>query len=142
MDIVLNHCNNKSEWLANHPNAAYTLENSPYLNAAYVLDQAIMQFSHDYAECKISSCVRAPFIENEEDLKKMIEVMKFEVIDKLYMHEFFHINVAETVKKMEAFMKDPVNIDPYSPVNKAIRDIIKDNLSFKVSEIDLLLRNM
>ncbi len=56
--------------------------------------------------------------------------MKLEVIDKLYLHEFFHINVAETVKKLEAFIKDPVNVDPFSPVNKAIRDIIKDNLSF------------
>lgn len=72
----------------------------------------------------------------------MIEVMRTEVIDKLFMHEYFHINVAETVKKLEAFMKDPVNIDPYSPVNKAMRTIVKDNLSFQVSEIDLLLRNM
>lgn len=41
-DIVLNHCNNKSEWLAENPDVAYTLTNSPWLTAAYVLDRAIL----------------------------------------------------------------------------------------------------
>jgi len=56
--------------------------------------------------------------------------LKQEVIDKLYIHEYFHINIAETVKKMEVFIKDPTNIDPQSPLNRGIREVIRDNLSF------------
>jgi hypothetical protein len=72
----------------------------------------------------------------------MLNALKNEVIDKLYLHEYFLINVAESVKKLESFMKDPQNIDPQSMYNRAIRNMIRDNLSFQVSEVDLLLRNM
>ncbi|CDW81227.1 glycogen debranching enzyme [Stylonychia lemnae] len=88
MDIVLNHSARNSDWVAKHPEVTYNLSNCPWLYAAHQLDQAILKFSHDYANCKISSC----------------------------------INVAEHVKKLEQYMKDPLNIDP--------------------KKIDLLIRNM
>lgn len=80
MDIVLNHAARNSEWVADHPEVTYNLTNCPWLNAAHYLDQAIMKFSFDYANCKISSCVRgiisllinnyiAPFVENDSDLQ-------------------------------------------------------------------------
>ena len=43
---------------------------------------------------------------------------------------------------METFLKDPLNIDPESELNDGIREIIKDNLNFQTTEIDLLLKNM
>ena len=130
MDIVLNHCSRNSTWLEQHPDSCYNLQNAPWLTAAYTLDRAILQFSHDYANGKISTCVHAPFIENEDDLKQMINALKSEVIDRLFLHEFFHINVSEAVKKLETFMKDPLNIDPNSGFNRAIRNMIRDNIGF------------
>ena len=50
--------------------------------------------------------------------------------------------MAETVKKLEVFIREPLNIDPNAKLNRKIRQLIKDNLSFTISEIDLLLRNM
>ena len=47
----------------------------------------------------------------------MLEALKNEVIDRLFIHEYFMINVSETVKKLETFMKDPLNIDPKSELN-------------------------
>ena len=72
----------------------------------------------------------------------MLAALKTEVIDRLFLHEYFHINVSEAVKKLEIFMKDQQNLDPSTGFNRAIRSMIRDNLGFKVSEIDLLLRNM
>eukprot|EP00347_Sterkiella_histriomuscorum_P000287 403376460 len=142
MDLVLNHAARNSQWVADNPQVTYNLQNCPWLNAAHKLDSAILKFSHDYANCKISSCIRAPFIENEIDLQNLLKALKQEVIDKLFIHEYFEINIAETVKKLEQFMKDPLNIDPKTTYNQAIRQIIRQSLNFKTSEIDLVLRNM
>lgn len=68
--------------------------------------------------------------------------LKTEVIDKLFLHEYFLINITEHVKLLEAFMKDPLTLDPKNQLNKGIREIIKENLSFQTTEIDLLLKNM
>ena len=62
MDIVLNHSARNSKWVAEHPQVTYNLNNCPWLNAAHELDKAILQFSHDYANCKISSCIRGMFL--------------------------------------------------------------------------------
>jgi len=49
MDVVLNHAARNSEFLAEHPEATYNTENCPWLNAAYLLDNAIREFSTHYA---------------------------------------------------------------------------------------------
>lgn len=41
------------------------------------------------------------------------------------MYEYFQINVAESVKKLEIFMKDPMNIDPKVTYNAAVRSLIR-----------------
>jgi hypothetical protein len=68
MDLVLNHAARNSDWVYKHPEVTYNLKNCKWLSAAHELDLAIMKFSHDYAGCKISSCVRAPIVESESDL--------------------------------------------------------------------------
>lgn len=68
--------------------------------------------------------------------------LKTEVFDKLFLHEYFLINIADHVKQLENFMKNKENIDPSTYLNKGFRDLIKAQLSFKISEIDLILRNM
>ena len=43
---------------------------------------------------------------------------------------------------MEAYLKDPAKVDPTSELNRGLRDLIAAKLSFRVSEIDLVLRTM
>lgn len=68
--------------------------------------------------------------------------LKTEVFDKLYVHEYFLVNIAENVKKLDQYMKSKENIDPNSELNRGLRDFIRAQLSFKTAEIDLVLRNM
>jgi glycogen debranching enzyme len=65
-DLVLNHAaHSGTEWVVTHPEVTYNTKNCPWLNAAYELDKAIISFSHDYAESKVSMCLKAPKVESE-----------------------------------------------------------------------------
>lgn len=48
-DIVLNHTADNSAWLADHPEAVYTVANTPHLALAYALDTALRSFSSKLA---------------------------------------------------------------------------------------------
>jgi glycogen debranching enzyme len=46
VDVVLNHTSADSAWLRHHPEAGFSLRNSPHLRAAFELDEAILRLSH------------------------------------------------------------------------------------------------
>jgi hypothetical protein len=114
----------------------------PDLVATQVFDSALQKFSEDFIANKISSCHFAPLIDSEDTLSIVMTAIKAEVIDKLFLHEYFMINVAEQVKDLENYLKDPAKVNPQSDLNKGLRDLIQAKLSFRVSEIDLMLRTM
>jgi len=68
VDIVLNHTANNSEWIVEHPEAAYNTDDCPHLWSAWELDNAIMDFSLKYSRREIPECPAAPFISNNSDL--------------------------------------------------------------------------
>ena len=77
------------------------LENSPELGAAYEFDQALMRFSESFTRREISSCYFAPLIDSEMALGLVVQAIKTEVIEKLCLHEYFLINIAEHVQKLQ-----------------------------------------
>ena len=81
-------------------------------------------------------------IDNEDNLSIVMEAIKTEVVDKLFLHEYFMINVAEHVKELEVYLKDTAKVNPESELNRGLRHLIQAKLSFRVSEIDLLMRIM
>ena len=75
VDIVLNHTANNSDWLLDHPDAAYNLHNCPYLRVAYHFDVYLRQFSEDYAQGRIAECPRAPYISTDDDVRAVLKAL-------------------------------------------------------------------
>ena len=101
VDIVLNHCAFDSEFVEQHPEATYNLENSPYLAAAYCLDKALHEFSRAVSQKSIRNLHNRNRIETEKDLNTIMQILKLEVLPPLFLHHYFQIDVSEALKKLE-----------------------------------------
>jgi glycogen debranching enzyme len=98
VDIVLNHTAGNSKWLLEHPEAAYNIRDCPHLNAAYVLDRAVNDFSCDYVHKRnMNDCPSAPYINNEGDLRAVLNALQSRVIPNLKIHEFFMFDIPKVI---------------------------------------------
>ena len=94
MDIVLNHTAGNSEWLLEHPEAAYNIQDCPHLTAAYILDKAVNEFSCNYVHKRnMQDCPAAPYINNDQDLKAVLNALQSRVIPRLDLHDFFMFDI-------------------------------------------------
>lgn len=98
IDIVLNHTAHNSEWIKDHPDAAYNTDDCPHLWSAWELDYALQQFSKKFELKKVPECPCAPYIANETDLGQVMKYVQENILDKLKIHEFFHADVATVIK--------------------------------------------
>ncbi len=95
VDIVLNHTAANSEWLLNHPDAGYNLDNCPYLTVSYELDKIILDYSHRFSGKKVS-CKSSPFIYNENDLSDLMGELSSEIYKKNF-DEYFLISIENII---------------------------------------------
>lgn len=91
MDVLLNHTSTDSPWLLECPNACYNTDNTPGLRSAYVLDEALLNFSNQIAmrECPEFP---EPFVRNDDDLDKIEELLRNKVVKPLKIEEYFLID--------------------------------------------------
>lgn len=75
------------------------------MGSAIVLDKAIIQFSDDLAERKISRYLKGNRVENEEDLNLISQILWEDVISKLDIPNFFKFEVEQISKAFEEFLK-------------------------------------
>lgn len=76
VDIVLNHTANNSPWLLEHPESAYNTDDCPLLYPAWLFDSELSNFSDNYADKRnINECPAAPYINNENDLKAVLNAI-------------------------------------------------------------------
>ena len=101
VDIVLNHASDNSEWLGEHPECGYNLENTPWLNCAYEFDKVLQQYSNNFCECKTVRKFQ-PYVNNENELNE-IERDLWDLINKANLSEFFMININENKKILENY---------------------------------------
>ena len=105
-DIVWNHTACDSEWLIEHPEAGYNLDNSPHLKSAYALDESILKFS----SILLSTYGISGELKDENDLLEMMKVFKFKHLPKYRLWEFFVIDVSSSERKLEKYIETPVEV--------------------------------
>lgn len=90
MDILLNHTAFDSEWLNNpeFESATYNAKNSPHLEVAIRLDNAIADFSNSLGAGQVPAYPRNR-IENEHDLDKVLWILETDVVKKMNLWEYF-----------------------------------------------------
>ena len=98
VDIVLNHTANNSKWILDHPDSGYSTDVCPHLWAAWELDSALQQFSHNFEKKRVPECPSAPFIGSEKDLGQVMHYIQTKMLDGLRLHEFFLADVNRVIQ--------------------------------------------
>lgn len=92
-DVVWNHTANNSKWLEEHPEAGYSVATAPWLQSAYELDSALLIFSKDLASRGLPTTLTSV-----DDLLRIMDVLKTQVIGSLRLWEFYVCNVEQDAK--------------------------------------------
>lgn len=87
-DIVLNHTANNTAWLQEHPEAGYNLTTAPWLESAYLLDTKLLELSF-----KLEKLGLPTKLKSLDDLLKIMEAIKKEVIAEIRLWEYYVIDV-------------------------------------------------
>lgn len=101
-DIVFNHTANNSDWLKEHPESGYNEETAPHLIPAIKLDSLLQDFSENLTHFGYS-----PYIENENDLQRIMDGIKIHVLGELKLWEFYIINIPVHINELEEYWKSP-----------------------------------
>ncbi|KAF6206185.1 hypothetical protein GE061_017413 [Apolygus lucorum] len=125
-DIVLNHTANESEWLLEHPECAYNLENSPHLRPAYVLDHVLHQFSLDVARGDFETCGVPPAVNCEDHLNAMRYQLGTFLVPKAKIPDMFLIDVPKYVQLFKETISFAEPSKRHDNVNESNIKIIQD----------------
>jgi len=94
-DVVWNHTAHNSKWLEEHPEAGYSVETAPWLESALELDTALLKFSDD-----LESLGLPTEFKDTEDLVKVMNALRKQVVDGIRLWEFYVIDVKADAKKI------------------------------------------
>ena len=93
-DVVWNHTADNSPWLEEHPEAGYSVFNSPWLEPALLLDDALLRFSEELEDYQLPTIVKST-----EDLSIIVDGIKQHVLKPLKLWQYY---VIDTEKNAEA----------------------------------------
>lgn len=100
-DVVWNHTANNSLWLQDHPEAGYNLNTAPHLEAALVLDTALLEFSDHMAELGFPTIINNAF-----DLDRIMDGIEEHCIRKYELWKYLVMDVDRDVKATVVAWKD------------------------------------
>ncbi len=87
-DVVWNHTADNSKWLQEHPEVGYNVSTAPWLRSALELDTALLKFGNQLAALGLPTTVK-----NVDDLIKIMDGIKVEVIARLRLWEYYIIDI-------------------------------------------------
>ncbi|KNE73199.1 glycogen debranching enzyme [Allomyces macrogynus ATCC 38327] len=93
-DVVWNHTACNSPWLRAHPESGYNLVNSPHLYPAYLLDDALQNYSYRVATGQVAGV--NPLLTSADDVAKLLR----------HFHAFRIDNCHSTPRHLAAYLLD------------------------------------
>ncbi|RWS09635.1 glycogen debranching enzyme-like isoform X3 [Dinothrombium tinctorium] len=113
-DVVLNHTANESEWIHEHPDCVYNLDNSRHLRPAYLLDRVLWHTTLDIIDGKWDEQGLTIEINDEDHLSKLRDILLNHYLPKVKIYEMFLVNVEEVLKEfkpsLEAYLANKLDI--------------------------------
>lgn len=94
-DVVWNHTANNSKWLEEHPEAGYSVETAPWLEAALELDTALLKFGQDLQKYGLPA-----EIATADDLTTVMNGVEEHVIEDLRLWEFYVVDIKANARKV------------------------------------------
>jgi hypothetical protein len=111
VDVVLNHTSTDSPWLQTHPEAAFSLRNSPHLRAAFELDEAILRVSRVIRQGEVGNV--SPYMKDEGCVNTVVDVLQYHStlgIPASRLWEFYVIDVEGSIASLIAQLVHGVEI--------------------------------
>ena len=113
IDVVWNHTAENSDWLLDHPEAGYNLNNSPHLTAPYELDSALLDFSRNLRHFGYPTDIN-----DNNDLLKVMEGIKTHVLGSLRLWEFYVVEVNPAVAAiLSSWKKGKWDVNVFKDLN-------------------------
>jgi glycogen debranching enzyme len=102
-DVVWNHTANNSKWLEEHPEAGYSVETAPWLEAALELDTALLEFGQNLQALGLPTEFKTT-----DDLIVVMNVMRDRIIADLKLWEYYVIDVkGDTQRILDKWRNSP-----------------------------------
>lgn len=100
VDIVWNHASCDAPWFKDHPEAGYTVENTPHLRKAYELDEAIIAFSRSISNTTLAT------IENFHSIDKLLDAFEKTELSKVRLWEYYIMDVDDGLAELAKFIAE------------------------------------
>ena len=99
-DVVWNHTAPESKWLQEHPEAGYNLQTAPWLESAFNLDDALLQYSSELKKSGLPNVLN-----NVDDLHKVLNGVKTHVLQNIQLWQYYVIDVVANLEAIIQFWK-------------------------------------
>lgn len=151
IDMIWNHCSVDAEWLIEETNCYYNIQNSPHLNAAFVIDQFLFFLSENPS---LFGFLKDNEITKSEEINKICDFIYQKIHSELKILEYFQINIDQFRKDAILFFKkhEKQNLSTFSNISENVKNEIffkcfsnlgasKNGVLTDFSQIDSILNN-
>lgn len=123
-DVVWNHTAHNSEWLNEHPDAAYSPANSPHLVPADELERALLDLNKRLQEFGVPDELKS-----DADVAKLMEAVKQHVLGPLKLWQYYAIDVEAAKEGFRSAVQKQKNGNGSQPGAQITEAVIKEAAS-------------
>ncbi|KAF6018830.1 AGL [Bugula neritina] len=107
-DMVYNHTASDSDWIKQHPEASYNLQNSPHLKPAYLLDRLVCYISLKVATDQLENIGIPAKLDRPQHVDSLKDYLMKEV-NKLQLHQFYTVDIDKTLNKFLSALHEAID---------------------------------